>query len=321
MSSPPTASPATPAPKRDAGPRAAETSEPTRANPSPQRIQNTPTASPTESKVSADSLPLFDAHLHYIEGMTLTELAALLKKEGYSGTVLFSLPSNAANELGAVEKQQPNFVFPFAQFAIKTGSNANQVVSALEKQLDANQWKGLGEESLRHTAGAGISGNDYPADGPVALAVYELSARRKVPVTVHIENPYTAELDRALTSQKDAVVIWAHLGDAPPATIRDMLKKHPKLYVDISARNPFWKRIDTLEEQSLANADGTIKSDWKAVFEEFSDRVLFGTDLNAQRIKDLNKITQYYRPLFKQLTLATAEKIASKNIKQLLGIK
>ena len=78
-----------------------------------------------------------------------------------------------------------------------------------------------------------------------------------------------------------------------------------------------------MEEQSLTLDDDekTLKKDWKHVFETYSDRVLFGSDLGpADRYEQAGEMIKYYQHVLDQLSDATARKIASGNITRLLGL-
>ncbi len=224
----------------------------------------------------------------------------------------------------SAERQNPDYLFPFANVQRDPGAERllfnDQTVSYIEQQLKNNGWRGIGEVSLRHQAGHDVAGNNYPADGPVALQIYDLGASRKIPVNVHVEHEYSDELERGLDHNRNATIIWAHMGDAQPSLIRDMLKKHPNLYTDISSRNPYYQRGHPISDQSLTNNDGSLKSDWKSLFEEYPDRVLFGTDITRDRMGQLDQVLAYSRSILAQLSPQTSTKIGAANAKKLIGL-
>jgi len=127
--------------------------------------------------------------------------------------------------------------------------------------------------------------------------------------------------ENALSQSPDATIVWAHLGDAQPVRVRDLLTKHANLYADVSSRNPYFQRGRPIDVQSLTNTDGTLKSDWQELFEDYPDRILLGLDLTTDdRWAQLDQLVIYYRSLFKQLSQTTAEMIGYKNAKRLLGL-
>ena len=77
------------------------------------------------------------------------------------------------------------------------------------------------------------------------------------------------ERDRLLSRHRDTTFVAPHLASLAddPLTLAESLKKHPNLYVDISARLPAMARTEVRRQT------------WYNIIREFSDRVLFGTDL------------------------------------------
>ncbi|MBI1743739.1 amidohydrolase family protein [Candidatus Acetothermia bacterium] len=264
---------------------------------------------------------LLDAHSHLTMSISPPDLLSLFRKADLSGIVLFG---DAATLL-SLQKQNSDFVFPFAQPGGRdshTGQLTATTLELIKQQFDTGVMRGVGELSLRAGANPNMPLNAIPADDPIALQIYDLAASRKVPVTVHVEFEYSAELERALDHNRNATIIWAHMGDGQPTLIREMLKKHANLYVDISARNPYMQRGRPIQDQSLTNTDGSLKSDWESVFEEFADRILYGTDIGGAggQFLDVDQLVSYYRSVLGQLTTQTAEKIGYKNVQKFLGL-
>lgn len=318
LASPPAAitTPAPPAPTPTRRPAVAPT--PILPPLLPPRLRPTVTPAPA---FSAETVPLIDAHSHLTPGVSPREMLSRLSRAGVTGVVLFGPPE----VLSAVHRQNPGYVFPFAQVARNPNTKQlamnEETISSLQGQLDTGVMRGIGELSLRHRPfpGSPPEGDNYPADGPIARQIYDLAAKFRVPVNVHVEHQFSAELERALEHNRNVIIIWAHIGDAPATLVSDLMRRHPNLYADISTRNPYYQRRVPIEEQSLTHADGTLKEEWSAVFEEFPDRFLFGIDLDSgKRLELLDQVVRYYRSVLAQLTPATAEKIANSNIKMLL---
>jgi arylsulfatase A-like enzyme/predicted TIM-barrel fold metal-dependent hydrolase len=283
-----------------------------------------------QSDASSSSYPgpLFDAHTHLSSVMSSPDLVALLRNAGLSGVFLFFGPPvlNDITLLLNAQKQNPDFVFPFA--LVPRDPQTRQLLlndatlQFIEQQLNTGVMRGIGEVSLRHNPDP-TSPSSAPADHPIMLKIYDLAASRKIPVTVHVEYEFSAELERALAHNRSASIIWAHMGDGQPPLIRDMLSKHANLYVDISTRNPFFQRGRPISEQTLTNKDDSLKEGWRSVFEEFSDHFLFGLDIGGRTDRHLwlDQLVAYYRSVLGQLTPQTAEKIAYRNAQKLLGVK
>jgi len=203
------------------------------------------------SPISADTLPLFDAHLHLTNAISPAELITLLRNAGVSSMMLLGPPPTNIHAALVAQRENPESVFLFAIPPIEpqTGRPVynETTLPFLEQQLDTGVVRGLGELSLRHRSGRQVPGNDVPADDPIVLRIYDLAASREVPVNVHVEHEYSAELERALEHNRAARIIWAHMGDAQPALVRDLLQKHPNLYLPPSQSQILYDRLRAAE--------------------------------------------------------------------------
>src|SRR5439155_762421 len=92
------------------------------------------------------------------------------------------------------------------------------------------------------------------SDHPLLLEAYGVAGRYGVPVVVHQEAAYVAELERALVMTPGTTFVWAHAGHGPAATLRSLLVRYPNLYADLAARTP-WLRPGTV----LTDGDGTLR--------------------------------------------------------------
>jgi Tat protein secretion system quality control protein TatD with DNase activity len=283
----------------------------------------TPTPQPTPTPApafSAQTVPLIDAHSHLSPDYSPSDMLSRLAKAGVAGVVLFG----SFDPLMVAQRQNPGSIFPSVQVGRDrvTGQLLlnEAAVNLLRQQLDTGVVRGIGELSLRHrTFAKSAQGDNYPADGPIPLQIYDLAASYRVPVNVHVEHQFSAELERALEHNRNAIIIWAHIGDGPATLVSDLMRRHPNLYTDISMRNPYVQRGFPIEQQSLTHADGALKEEWRAVFEEFPDRFLFGIDVASGLLLEMvEQVVQYYRSVLAQLTPTTAVKIANGNIKRLL---
>lgn len=264
----------------------------------------------------------FDAHAHVVQpspagaNVSTEELVTRLAKLGVTGLYLFGQEQKTL----PLEQGNPGVVYAFAQVPVRaqkiqlTSATAAFVDGQLEKRMH-----GVAEMALRHQTTFTADYRGFAADHPDALAIYEVAARRGVPVAIHFEHEYSDELDRALAKSPRTILIWCHAGDGPASLVRSLMRKHGNLYADISTRNPYMKLKKPRDLIDLTNADGTIQSEWKATFEEFPTRFLFGLDTGTvDRIEILDSLLTYYRSVLGQLSAPTAEAIAYKNAVALL---
>jgi hypothetical protein len=65
---------------------------------------------------------------------------------------------------------------------------------------------------------------------------------------------------------------------------------------------------------------GVLKDEWKALLEDHSHRLMFGTDMNfkLQRYKKTPTVTKHYRKLLGQLSVNAAENIAFRTLTRIL---
>ena len=79
-------------------------------------------------------------------------------------------------------------------------------------------------------------------------------------------------------------------------------------------------RVLSIGEQRLDHADQTIKEDWKALFEQYSDRILFGTDIGpGSRHEYIDEVVAYYKVVLGQLSEQAQERISHTNAASLFG--
>jgi len=255
---------------------------------------------------------LYDVHLHTARPFD-PKLLDQAKEAGITRVCLMAGQPNL--------KLDPKFAVRFTPLRFEPDTKKmildETSVAHVEEQLKSGAARGVGEIPLRHKRAA----VNYPADHPILLKILDVAAKYGAPVNLHVEKSYSAELDRALGHNKDAKVIWAHAGDASPPTLRTLMRKHGNLYADLSCRNPYFKRGHPMSEQSITENGGTLKPEWKELFEEFPDRFLFGSDVggqNADRVPLLPDVVKYYRSVLGQLKAETAAKIGHANAERLL---
>ena len=291
----------------------------------------------------SDRGTMIDAHSH-ITGpnidvdIDMDYVFSYLDQANISKVLLFGPPVPLQN----IYRKYPDRVIPFLSFFRQDPSTGKLIISherleQVERLLKSGLFKGIGEILLRFHGsieGAPV-GSHNPADDPLMLKLYDLAAQYSVPVNVHVDFEYSDELERALEHNRKATIIWAHCGatgtaagivHAAPPLIRRMMDKHPNLFADLSLSNPYTlgERAPT-QEELFTNPDGSIKQEWKDLFEDYSDRFMWGLDMVIssegyyERVELTVKVTDYYRSLLYQLSPEAAENIAYKTIERILA--
>jgi len=269
--------------------------------------------------------PLVDAHAHLEaeSGVTAEALLALYDETGVRGAWLFGFPWSVAADAA---RSHPERLVPFLAegYATTLGpESAYRDSTGLESLLASRAVRGLGEVILRHSAfrlgpsGGGYSApaTDVPADHPLLVEAYQLAGRQGVPVVVHQEAAYVAELERALRAAPDTTFVWAHAGHGPASTLRPLLVRYPNLYADLSARTP-WIGARTV----LTDPSGELWAEWRDLLAQYPDRFLVGFDLFVPahyRLAYVRDTVQYYRGLLGRLDPAAAEAVGYRNAERL----
>lgn len=142
-----------------------------------------------------------------------------------------------------------------------------------------------------------------PPDHPLFLRLADLAAKYDLPVDIHMEaipeempmpprfrsppNPRTlkpniAAFGRLLAHNRKAKIIWVHLGwdntgKRTIALTRRLLAENPNLYMSIRIASGMQKR-KVVKPTFPLDKDGRLKQEWLALFQEFPDRFLIGSD-------------------------------------------
>ena len=125
-------------------------------------------------------------------------------------------------------------------------------------------------------------------------------------------------MERLLASDRRGTWIWAHTGwsaDSSPALVRRLLEAHPNLFCELSGRESIRPKYrgDPIDE------GGVVKPTWKALLEEFPDRLVIGTDIDPATPETYREEVGYWRGILTQLS-PTAAKLAHENAERLLKL-
>lgn len=182
------------------------------------------------------------------------------------------------------------------------------VTEALKKRFEAEASKilsagalGFGEMSAEHFSFE--RGHPYQSvapDHPLFLLLADIAAHNDVPIDLHMEAvpeemlmPETERLDngenprrlsaniaafeRLLEHNPQARIIWAHAGwdntgKRTAQLCKQLLQKHPNLYMSIKLGKGAY------EENNPVSETGEVKKEWLELFEKYPDRFIIGTD-------------------------------------------
>lgn len=254
----------------------------------------------------AETLPLFDAHMHYKRPAWAPfppdVVLSLMDKNGVAMALVSSSPDQGTITLW---EHAPRRIVPEMrpyndEIGPHNWTRAEGVGDVIEQRVRQYRHEGIGEFHLHRID---------PADEPLLQRIVALAMEKKIPLHVHSGHEpveFLYSLDPGLT------IIWAHAGmTEPAAVVETMMARYPTLHADTSYR----------EMDILAHGNG-IDPDWKRVLEGFADRFMVGSDtwVNSQWL-EYDELIASNRKWLAHLTPATARKIAYQNAERLFGRK
>jgi predicted TIM-barrel fold metal-dependent hydrolase len=258
-----------------------------------------------------DTLPLFDAHIHYKEPAWAPyppgSIIELMDKSGVAMALVSSTPDEGTIKLW---EYAPNRIVPelrpyHGQAGSSNWTKVAGMFDYLVKRLNDYPHEGIGEFHLH---------NVDPDDEPLLRKIAELALSKNIYVHVHSGKK---PVDFLFSLEPRLNIIWAHAGMVEPAqTVEDMMQAYKTLYADTSFR-----------ERDILTPQGTINPAWRRVLERFSDRFMVGSDtwVNSQwdryeEIMALNRkwLSQFSRPIAEKIAFKNAERLFDRSVNQQL---
>ncbi|MFI5400491.1 MAG: amidohydrolase family protein [SAR324 cluster bacterium] len=312
---------------------------------------------PVADRARPENLPIVDFHSHLNGDMDAGRLLELMELSGVRAMVLmaryYANPRDAGygsdQQAAGFARDHAGRFIPFvagqrrelgrsAGSAWQDPAAAAQYLAEAERKLRSGEFYGLGEYILRHhaytLAASGQRGGEVslPADAPLMHQIAALGAKYGVPVVVHLEAEpeQTDQAVRLFEKHPDTPFIWAHnCGRAGADQIRRLLGRFPRLMCDlggmmVTPSDPggygrYWPRRTPYIH--LVQADGgSVYPEMLALFEEFSDRFLLGTDTaHTPALRFYGERIYAMRQMLSQLSPAAAGRIAHENAERLLA--
>jgi predicted TIM-barrel fold metal-dependent hydrolase len=239
-------------------------------------------------------LPLFDAHLHYSHDawdvVPVQQAIAILRKSGIKRALISSAGDDGQQRLYAAA---PDLVIPVLRPYRSRGETGTwfrdeTVPKYLEERLAKYKYAALGEY---HIYGADV-------DLPVPRRMVQLARQHKLFLHSHSD---AEAIERQFKQWPQAKILWAHSGFDRPERVAEMLRKHKNLWCDLAFRTDH-------------GSGGKVDPAWRAVFMEFPERFMVGTDsYTPERWHYVSEHAEWSRRWLADLPLEVAEKIAWKN--------
>ena len=249
---------------------------------------------------AAAELPIFDAHVHYShdawDNLPPKEAVAILRNAGLKRALVSSSGDEGTQRLLA---EAPDLIVPSLRPYRSRGElgswmRDDSVVGFLEERLKNARYAAIGEF---HLYGA-------DADLPVPRRMVALAKQHQLVLHAHSD---ADAVERLFQQDPQARVLWAHSGFDRPEKVAEMLRKHKNLWADLAFR-------------SERGSGGQVPTEWRALFQEFPDRFMVGTDtFTPERWHYIVEHARWSRAWLAQLPPALAERIAWRNAETLFS--
>ncbi len=244
-------------------------------------------------------LPIFDTHIHYShdawEVVPTAEVITLMRKAGLKAALVSSSNDEGTQRLynAAPELIVPSLRPYRLRGELSTWVNDPAVLAHVEQRLKRYRYAAFGEF---HLYGA-------DADAPNVRAMMKLAIQNNLILHAHSDSE---AIERLFMQAPNAKILWAHSGFDRPAVIANLLRKHKQLWADLAYRSDM-------------GGDGKVDAEWAAVFKEFPDRFMVGTDtFTPERLHYIPEHARFTRGWLSALPAELAEKIAYRNAEALI---
>ena len=293
--------------------------------------------------------PIIDAHGHIGGSFDTDVMDRVTKANGVRAMTLMAryypgpmgeldMPGDDDMALALAAKHPGRFfALVGMQHPLLTGSEkwrepdyaVKELLESTEKKLASGKFHGIGEVIVRHFAYS--SGPHAELNQPIYSAFMRelsgLAAKFDVPIVIHMEGApdLVANFSRLIADNPKVVYVWAHnCGRSHARVIRDMLTRHPNLMCDLGGMVNFaprghgygtgWPRSETYT--ALMEENGRFFPEMQAVYEDFSERFMIGTDIaHAPVMNDRTYSLRIkrFRKLLGTLKPETAKRLAETN--------
>jgi hypothetical protein len=243
----------------------------------------------------AAELPIFDAHIHYSHDawdvLPPKDAVAILRKAGVKRALISSSGDDGQQRLHA---EAPDLVLrslrPYrSRSDVSTWVRDETVPPYMEERL--RKFRGYVAIGEFHLYGA-------DADLPLPRRLVQLAKQYNLVLHAHSD---ADAVERLFKQWPEARILWAHSGFDRPENVREMLRRHPKLWADLAFRSDH-------------GSGGKVSPEWRAAFLEFPDRFMVGTDsFTPERWHYIGEHANWSRQWLSDLPPEVAERIAWKN--------
>ncbi|MFO1414571.1 MAG: hypothetical protein U1F10_11840 [Burkholderiales bacterium] len=242
----------------------------------------------------AAELPIFDAHVHYShdawENLPPKEAIAILRQAGLVRALVSSSGDDGTQRLlaEAAALIVPSLRPYRTRADVSTWVRDASVATFLEERLGKARYAAIGEFHL------------YGADADLPVPTRMIALAKQHQLVLHAHSDPDA-IERIFRQDPGARVLWAHSGFVQADAVRALLAKHRNLWCDLAFR-------------SEHGSGGKVPAEWRALFTDFPDRFMVGTDTyTPERWHYIVEHANWSRAWLADLPAPLAERIAWRN--------
>ncbi len=241
-----------------------------------------------------NSLPIFDAHIHYShdvwDAISAKDAIRRLKSAGVKRAMVSSSSDDGTQMLYQAD---PDFVVPVLRPYRKRGTLDSwmydeTIIPYIKERLEKYRYAGIGEFHI----------NGEQAYTPVMKEIIRLAKKYNLLLHVHSD----AQAIKFIYKQyPEARILWAHAGFEYGVIVGKMMDEYKNLWADLSFRGEII-------------VEGRLMKAWRILLERHADRFLFGIDTyEPQRWLQIKNVMQWQREILAALPANVARKIAFEN--------
>lgn len=259
-----------------------------------------------------------DAHSHLFEDMRADEEIAAFRKAGVGG-VLVMWPD--PYPLRTLADQNPGYVVPMLSISADKTVLTDDSATIFVRARDNMGICGFGEFATRLQSNGSMNDAASISD-PRRMKIYDAAEAKGTPVNMHVslaEQETVAAYEKIVAARPHVPFILNHGGlTAGPELLERLLATYPNVYVELSGRLTPPTATQPRPQSALA-VDGSLKPEWRALFERFPDRFMFGMDVQSlESVAGIANRIAIARTAFASLPQAIEEAIAYKNISRVM---
>jgi hypothetical protein len=262
-------------------------------------VLTAPAGLPTHTRAQGTPLPIFDAHIHYSHDSVATtppaDVIALMRRAGVKRALVSSSDDDGTQKLAALA---PDLIVPSlrpyrSRSDVSTWVRDDAVLAYVGRKLEQHRYAALGEFHL------------FGADADLPNVRTMVRWAREHNLILHAHSDADA-VERLLKQWPQAKIIWAHSGFDRPAAVGELLRRHKNVWADLAYRSDM-------------GSEGKVDADWAALFQEFPDRFMLGTDtFTPERMHYIPEHARHARGWLSALPRPIAEGIAWRNAEKLV---